>query len=224
MEVCMNRYWYVECVGYSQVIELEASRVTLEDQDLLEVVQGGEVCLAVVKRKARELVGRLDRLKPILVAGHVAVVELSGFDIRIAETSAVKDLLIEIWRSRELEGYRFPIVQGKWQGVDVPEEIRSGVPSFGIHIQDGRVSPQVKPELRVGLIEFLRLGLGVESEDEIASKITLKFMPDSRRESIKKAISELAKIYVMADVMQTMSGAPLEDILFSENKAFWRIA
>jgi hypothetical protein len=221
----MNRYWYVECVGYAQVIELEASRITLEGQDLLEVIQGGEVCLALIKRKAREVADKLDWLKSILIAGQLVATELSGFDIRIAETSALKDLLVEIWRSKQTETYRFPIIQGQWEGVDVPDGIKNGTPSFSIYIEAGQVSPRLKPELRVELVELLRRGLWVESEDEVVNKVMVRFMPHSRMDTIQKTISALAKIYTMADAIQAMSGAEdLGDILFSDGKAFWRCA
>jgi len=217
----MNRYWYVECVRHAEVVDLEASRFTLTDQDLLEVMQGGEVCLALVKRKARELADKLEWLKPILVAGHLVVAELSGFDIRIAETSAPKDLLVEVWRSREAETYRFPINLGKWEGVDVPSELANGS-SFSIYIEGGQLSPRMKPGLRESLVEVLRRGLGVESESEIINKVMVKFMTHSRMGIIQKTISGLAKIYIMADVIQGMSGANIEDVLFADDKAFRR--
>lgn len=217
----MNRYWYVECMKHAEVVELEASRLTLTDQDLLEVMQGGEVCLAFIKRKARELADKLEWLKPILVAGHLVIDELSGFDIRIAETSAPKDLLIEVWRSREAETY--PISMGKWEDVDVPDGLASGS-ALSIHIERGQLSPRMKPELRERLVEVLQRGLGVKSEDEIINKIMVKFMPHSRMHIIRKTISELARIYVMADVIQGMSGANIEDVLFADGKAFWRCA
>lgn len=223
----MNRYWYVECVRHAEVVDLEASRFTLTDQDLLEVMQGGEVCLALVKRKARELADKLEWLKPILVAGHLVVAELSGFDIRIAETSAPKDLLVEVWRSRGTESYRFPIREGKWEDVDVPSEIMNGGSSFGsfsICIEGGKLSPHMKPELRESLVEVLQRGLGVESESEIINKVMVKFMPHSRMDIIRKTISGLAKIYIMADVIQGMSGANIEDVLFADDKAFRRCA